>query len=426
MSTVRLRRLQADYENLRAFLRGSRGSACIQVQGSPPERYQLEFQIRRPARGGRAIAGGRQSHRGDLPAAFLSPPAAAVPDADAGLSSQHRPARDLHRRPLECGRAAVVDGGADRRDDRLSELQHQEPLERRGGAVGRTNQDKLPLDKTNFMLDDVQTPTDQQNIGQQNGDSPNDPPSDRLPPDPTLIPAAVQRRSAAAKSRSWPRSEPAALSSLPGTAIPMAIPLPPCQRRRPLRSRPRSRYRGRVEYRHPVRPVRLALFCPARRGGEKGAMQEMSSHPVDPGQALPAIILDEASRMDLRGRPEGSEDGLGSPSYISDERPRDADALLVRRHREMLAIACGVIVLSFLLIVRSDDHAAFVFLPGLPIPSTCPSQSIFHVDCPGCGLTRSFIFLAHGDWHNAFLRNRVGWLLAMAVVLQIPYRLIAL
>ncbi len=140
-------------------------------------------------------------------------------------------------------------------------------------------------------------------------------------------------------------------------------------------------------------------------------MQKMSSHPVDPGGASPAIILEEA----------------GSQRAVEDEAAAArADASLVRRHREMLSIACGIIVLAFLLIVRSDDHAAFALLPGWPIPSTCPSQSIFHVDCPGCGLTRSFIFLAHGDWHNAFLRNRMGWLLALAVVLQIPYRLIAL
>ena len=92
----------------------------------------------------------------------------------------------------------------------------------------------------------------------------------------------------------------------------------------------------------------------------------------------------------------------------------------------MLAFACGVLVLSLLLQVRSDDHAAFVFLPDWPIPSSCPSQTIFHVDCPGCGLTRSLIYLAHGDWQHALAKHRLGWLLALAVVLQIPYRLAAL
>ncbi len=91
----------------------------------------------------------------------------------------------------------------------------------------------------------------------------------------------------------------------------------------------------------------------------------------------------------------------------------------------MLAVACGVILLSFVLVVRDDDHAAFAFLPGVPIPSTCPSQTIFGLDCPGCGLTRSFIFLGMATG-AAYDRNRMGWLLAAAVVLQIPYRLVAL
>jgi hypothetical protein len=103
-----------------------------------------------------------------------------------------------------------------------------------------------------------------------------------------------------------------------------------------------------------------------------------------------------------------------------------AEAPLVRRHWEMLALACGIIALAVAMIVRKDGHAAFALLPGVPIPSTCPSQTIFGVDCPGCGLTRSFICFAHGDWHGAWSHNRVGWLLALTVVLQIPYRLVAL
>jgi predicted Zn finger-like uncharacterized protein len=46
MSTVRLRRLQADYEKLRAFLVQQPRIRLIQTHGAPPERYQLEFQIK--------------------------------------------------------------------------------------------------------------------------------------------------------------------------------------------------------------------------------------------------------------------------------------------------------------------------------------------------------------------------------------------
>jgi predicted Zn finger-like uncharacterized protein len=46
MSTVRLRRLQADYLQLRDYLRQQPRIRLIQVAGDPPERYQLEYQIK--------------------------------------------------------------------------------------------------------------------------------------------------------------------------------------------------------------------------------------------------------------------------------------------------------------------------------------------------------------------------------------------
>jgi ubiquitin-protein ligase len=45
MSTVRLRRLQADYEKLMAFARRQPRLRVVGVEGQPPELYQLEYQI---------------------------------------------------------------------------------------------------------------------------------------------------------------------------------------------------------------------------------------------------------------------------------------------------------------------------------------------------------------------------------------------
>jgi hypothetical protein len=42
MSTVRLRRLQADYDKLQEYVNHHPRLQLIQVDGSPPERYQLE------------------------------------------------------------------------------------------------------------------------------------------------------------------------------------------------------------------------------------------------------------------------------------------------------------------------------------------------------------------------------------------------
>jgi predicted Zn finger-like uncharacterized protein len=46
MSTVRLRRLQADYDKLRDYVQKHPRLQLIQADGQPPERYQLEFRLR--------------------------------------------------------------------------------------------------------------------------------------------------------------------------------------------------------------------------------------------------------------------------------------------------------------------------------------------------------------------------------------------
>jgi ubiquitin-protein ligase len=46
MSTVRLKRLQADYEKMRDYVTRHPRLQLIQAEGTPPERYQLEYRIR--------------------------------------------------------------------------------------------------------------------------------------------------------------------------------------------------------------------------------------------------------------------------------------------------------------------------------------------------------------------------------------------
>ena len=95
-------------------------------------------------------------------------------------------------------------------------------------------------------------------------------------------------------------------------------------------------------------------------------------------------------------------------------------------HCVMLAIYAAVVVLMFLLEVRSDQRVEFFFLPDVPLPESCLSRGWFELDCPGCGLTRSFIYLAAGRIEESWSANRVGWLLLLAVLLQFPYRAMAL
>ncbi len=88
----------------------------------------------------------------------------------------------------------------------------------------------------------------------------------------------------------------------------------------------------------------------------------------------------------------------------------------------MLVISLAVVVLSCALRVQPDgEHVAFAAAPSLVLPGSCVSREFFHVDCPGCGLTRSFILLARGDVAGSVRVHRVGWVLALAVLLQLPY-----
>lgn len=95
-------------------------------------------------------------------------------------------------------------------------------------------------------------------------------------------------------------------------------------------------------------------------------------------------------------------------------------------HRQVLVTSIFIIVLAMVLQVRSDQRVFVFGAPALPVPETCGMQIVFGRPCPGCGLTRSFIHLAHGDWRSSLAIHRIGWLVALLVVCQIPYRLLAL
>ncbi|MBI3099026.1 MAG: DUF2752 domain-containing protein [Planctomycetes bacterium] len=89
--------------------------------------------------------------------------------------------------------------------------------------------------------------------------------------------------------------------------------------------------------------------------------------------------------------------------------------------RILLAVFAGVVVLAALLELQPDGYG--LHLGPFPVTSGgCFSRTVFGVNCPGCGLTRSFVSLAHGRWREAWRYNRAGGLLFAALVLQFPWR----
>jgi hypothetical protein len=86
----------------------------------------------------------------------------------------------------------------------------------------------------------------------------------------------------------------------------------------------------------------------------------------------------------------------------------------------------AVVLLAFLLGVRADGQVSPRGLPGLPLPQVCVARAWTDVKCPACGLTRSIIHLGHGDLASSRRAHRLGWLIGGVIVLQLPYRWIAL
>ncbi len=90
-------------------------------------------------------------------------------------------------------------------------------------------------------------------------------------------------------------------------------------------------------------------------------------------------------------------------------------------HLSMFGICLAILIAACVLQV--DSNAMSVRLPGLGrLPETCYLRSNTGVPCPGCGLTRSFISIAHGEIVRAWQFNPAGPFLFLIVACQIPYR----
>ena len=75
-------------------------------------------------------------------------------------------------------------------------------------------------------------------------------------------------------------------------------------------------------------------------------------------------------------------------------------------------------------IFRIDVLGLYFF--GLEWPMHCLLNSVFGVKCAFCGMTRSFVAVAHGDLTAALRYHFLGPVLFGFIVFQIPYRIWAL
>lgn len=85
-------------------------------------------------------------------------------------------------------------------------------------------------------------------------------------------------------------------------------------------------------------------------------------------------------------------------------------------------LTLSIILLSFI-IQDPGAGAENLYIFGLQIPPTCLYKLMNGFPCPGCGLTRCFVSISHGNFANAFAYHKVGILLYFVILFDIFLRL---
>jgi hypothetical protein len=96
-------------------------------------------------------------------------------------------------------------------------------------------------------------------------------------------------------------------------------------------------------------------------------------------------------------------------------------------HLWILAAALTALVGSFVLQPSGTGNLCLhapVLNVKVILPDTCFSRRVLGVSCPGCGLTRSFVAMARGDFAGSFSYNPMGPVLFIICLAQVPYRII--
>jgi hypothetical protein len=88
-----------------------------------------------------------------------------------------------------------------------------------------------------------------------------------------------------------------------------------------------------------------------------------------------------------------------------------------------ILFVCVVLLIGAFLFTVDEIGLCFF---GLKWPLHCVLNHLFGVRCVFCGMTRSFVAMAHGDLSAAVAYHHVGPGLFLFVVFQIPYRIWAL
>ncbi|MBK9371551.1 MAG: DUF2752 domain-containing protein [Deltaproteobacteria bacterium] len=90
----------------------------------------------------------------------------------------------------------------------------------------------------------------------------------------------------------------------------------------------------------------------------------------------------------------------------------------------VVALCAALLVVLASILIDPSREGATLF--GVALPPMCALKTLTGLDCPGCGLTRSFGFMGEGSPLQALKMHLFGPALWIFVAAQIPYRLMIL
>lgn len=91
---------------------------------------------------------------------------------------------------------------------------------------------------------------------------------------------------------------------------------------------------------------------------------------------------------------------------------------------DWIVLVASTLVIGLAMTMSIRDQSQ-VLAPGtgFALPELCNFRRVFNLDCPGCGMTRAFISVGHGDWLAAWRYNPASIPTFAMVAFQIPFRL---
>ena len=114
--------------------------------------------------------------------------------------------------------------------------------------------------------------------------------------------------------------------------------------------------------------------------------------------------------------------------HSTGEPPQAAASKVAAARRDQWCVfwvAVAILAASFVLQCGADGRVRLP-LVETELPQVCWSRRYLGIECPTCGLTRSFVSLAHRDVAASVHYQPLGLVLFAVVAAQIPYRLVQL